>query len=101
MDVPVDMPTFHPLRDGKEADFCSFFFPPWLQCSCMLIVVKTHTKTHPSPGSPLVNCLRQARYCYFSGAWRPEGWFPFRSLLKADLGSGTVTNWDAGDGTRP
>lgn len=57
MDVPVDMPTFHPLRDGKEA-----------------------------------------RYCYFSGAWRPEGWFPFRSLLKADLGSGTVTNWDAGDG---
>ena len=81
--------------------FLFFFFPPWLQCSCMLIVVKTHTKTHPSPGSPLVNCLRQARYCYFSGAWRPEGWFPFRSLLKADLGSGTVTNWDAGDGTRP
>lgn len=57
VDVPVDMPTFHPLRDGQEA-----------------------------------------RYCYFSGAWRPEGWFPFRSLLKADLHSGSVTNWDAGDG---
>ncbi|CAK9115066.1 unnamed protein product, partial [Durusdinium trenchii] len=56
-DVPVDMPTFHPLRDGLKA-----------------------------------------RYCYFSGAWRPEGWFPFRSLLKADLQSGEVTNWDAGDG---
>eukprot|EP00913_Durusdinium_trenchii_P020052 g18846.t1 len=58
-DVPVDMPTFHPLRDGLKV---------------------------------------AARYCYFSGAWRPEGWFPFRSLLKADLQSGEVTNWDAGDG---
>lgn len=57
VDVPVDMPTFHPLRDGREA-----------------------------------------RYCYCSGASRPEGWFPFRSLLKVDLGSGEVENWDAGDG---
>ena len=55
--MPVDMPTFHPLRDGQ-----------------------------------------QARYCYFSGAWRPEGWFPFRSLLKVDLESHVVSNWDAGDG---
>eukprot|EP00439_Symbiodinium_sp_Y106_P000067 s3081_g1.t1 len=51
------MPTFHPLRDGREA-----------------------------------------RYCYCSGASRPEGWFPFRSLLKVDLSSGEVENWDAGDG---
>ncbi|CAJ1415169.1 unnamed protein product [Effrenium voratum] len=57
VEVPVDMPTFHPLRDGQKA-----------------------------------------RYCYFSGAARPRGWFPFRSLLKADLQSGAVENWDAGDG---
>lgn len=26
MDVPVDMPTFHPLRDGKEADSLFLFY---------------------------------------------------------------------------
>lgn len=56
IDVPVDMPTFHPLRDGLPA-----------------------------------------RFCYFSGAARPEGWFPFRSIVKADLRNGSAENWDAGD----
>ena len=91
MDVPVDMPTFHPLRDGKEA-FFNFLF--CLPCCVPVCFSGKHT---PLP----TGLLCQARYCYFSGAWRPEGWFPFRSLLKADLGSGTVTNWDAGDGTGP
>lgn len=37
------------------------------------------------------------QYCYFVGAERPEGWFPFRSIVKADLVTGTIINWDAGD----
>lgn len=38
------------------------------------------------------------RYGYFLGGSRPEGWFPFRSVVKADLDNGTCNNWDAGDG---
>lgn len=76
---------------GKRQIFVPFF-PP-----CRSVPACQSGKNTPLP----TGLLRQARYCYFSGAWRPEGWFPFRSLLKADLGSGTVTNWDAGDGTRP
>ena len=37
------------------------------------------------------------RYSYFIGAERPEGWFPFRSVVKADLVRETTFNWDAGD----
>ena len=48
-DIPVDMPTFHPLRDGERC-----------------------------------------RYAYFAGACRPEGWFPFRSIVRADLEEGTA-----------
>jgi len=42
--VPFDMPTIHPLLDGREA-----------------------------------------RFCYAAGAARIEGWFPFNSIVKADL----------------
>lgn len=55
-DVPVDMPTFHPLRDG-----------------------------------------RACRYTYFTGGGK-DGWFPFRSLVKADLVTGVATVWNAGVG---
>ena len=55
--VPVDMPTFHPLRDGERA-----------------------------------------RYCYFAGAPRPEGWFPFCTVVKADLETGAALQWDPGEG---
>mmetsp|Transcript_3116 Transcript_3116/g.7658 ORF Transcript_3116/g.7658 Transcript_3116/m.7658 type:complete len:603 (-) Transcript_3116:6-1814(-) len=44
VDVPLDMPTIHPLCDGLES-----------------------------------------RYCYAAGAVRPEGWFPFNSVVKIDL----------------
>ena len=37
------------------------------------------------------------RYVYFSGALRPEGWFPFRSIVKMDLLERKTYNWDAGD----
>lgn len=38
------------------------------------------------------------RYGYFLGACRPEGWFPFRSVVKVDLHSEETWNWDGGDG---
>uniref|UniRef100_A0A7S1Y854 Carotenoid oxygenase n=1 Tax=Grammatophora oceanica TaxID=210454 RepID=A0A7S1Y854_9STRA len=34
---------------------------------------------------------------YFLGASRPEGWFPFRSVVKMDLATKEAWNWDAGD----
>jgi carotenoid cleavage dioxygenase-like enzyme len=37
------------------------------------------------------------RYSYFAGASRPEGWFPFRSIVKVDLDEKRAWNWDAGD----
>lgn len=37
------------------------------------------------------------RYVYFAGASRPEGWFPFRSIVKMDLLKRRTYNWDAGD----
>jgi carotenoid cleavage dioxygenase-like enzyme len=37
------------------------------------------------------------RYSYFVGGARPEGWFPFRSVVKADLQAKQMWNWDAGD----
>lgn len=39
----------------------------------------------------------ECRYSYFLGAARPEGWFPFRSVVKTDLKSKKSCNWDAGD----
>jgi all-trans-8'-apo-beta-carotenal 15,15'-oxygenase len=39
----------------------------------------------------------RCRYSYFVGAARPEGWFPFRSIVKTDLKEGRTHNWDAGD----
>jgi carotenoid cleavage dioxygenase-like enzyme len=41
---------------------------------------------------------KKCRYSYFLGACRPEGWFPFRSIVKTDLQTGQAWNWDAGDG---
>jgi all-trans-8'-apo-beta-carotenal 15,15'-oxygenase len=37
------------------------------------------------------------RYVYFAGASRPEGWFPFRSVVKMDVLAKNTYNWDAGD----
>lgn len=39
----------------------------------------------------------KTRYSYFAGASRPEGWFPFRSIVKVDLDFEETWNWDAGD----
>lgn len=39
------------------------------------------------------------RYSYFLGASRPEGWFPFRQIVKLDLETFESCNWDAGDGS--
>jgi len=36
------------------------------------------------------------RYSYFLGAQRPEGWFPFRSVVKVDLVRQETWHWDAG-----
>jgi carotenoid cleavage dioxygenase len=41
---------------------------------------------------------KPCRYSYFLGASRPEGWFPFRSIVKLDLHNFEALNWDAGDG---
>uniref|UniRef100_A0A7S4ER81 Carotenoid oxygenase n=1 Tax=Pseudo-nitzschia australis TaxID=44445 RepID=A0A7S4ER81_9STRA len=38
------------------------------------------------------------RYSYFLGASRPEGWFPFRQVVKLDLETFKSIVWDAGDG---
>eukprot|EP00536_Pseudo-nitzschia_multiseries_P004449 jgi/Psemu1/318424/estExt_fgenesh1_pm.C_740002 len=38
------------------------------------------------------------RYSYFLGASRPEGWFPFRQVVKLDLETFESIVWDAGDG---
>lgn len=40
---------------------------------------------------------KKCRYCYFVGASRPEGWFPFRSIVKFDFETEEACNWDAGD----
>lgn len=40
---------------------------------------------------------KPARFCYFSGSVRPEGWFPFNKLVKADLLARAAENWDAGE----
>ena len=40
---------------------------------------------------------RKTQYSYFAGALRPEGWFPFRSIVKIDLQEQLTWNWDAGD----
>jgi carotenoid cleavage dioxygenase-like enzyme len=40
----------------------------------------------------------ECRYAYFLGACRPEGWFPFRSIVKLDLETYETHNWDAGEG---
>ena len=38
------------------------------------------------------------KYSYFLGASRPEGWFPFRQIVKLDLDTYESIVWDAGDG---
>ena len=38
------------------------------------------------------------KYTYFLGCSRPEGWFPFRSIVKLNLETFEYDNWDAGDG---
>lgn len=40
---------------------------------------------------------KPSRYAYLVGACRPEGWFPFRSIVKLDLKEERTYNWDAGD----
>jgi len=37
------------------------------------------------------------KYSYFLGASRPEGWFPFRQIVKLDLETHESIVWDAGD----
>ena len=37
------------------------------------------------------------RHSYFLGASRPEGWFPFRQIVKLDLETQKSTIYDAGD----
>ena len=47
------------------------------------------------------NFSGDAKYCkysYFLGASRPEGWFPFRQLVKLDLESFESLVYDVGDG---
>jgi all-trans-8'-apo-beta-carotenal 15,15'-oxygenase len=39
----------------------------------------------------------RCRYSYFAGALRPEGWFPFRSIVKMDFLENKTYNWDAGE----
>ncbi|MFN0318613.1 MAG: carotenoid oxygenase family protein [Burkholderiales bacterium] len=43
----------------------------------------------------------ECRYSYFLGAARPEGWFPWRSVVKTDLQLKKSWNWDAGDDKIP
>ena len=40
---------------------------------------------------------RQLQHSYFLGASRPEGWFPFRQIVKLDLESDESFVYDAGD----
>ena len=40
---------------------------------------------------------KPCRYSYFLGASRPEGWFPFRQIVKLDLETYESTVYDAGD----
>ena len=47
----------------------------------------------PTFGDDGTNC----QFSYFIGACRPEGWFPFRSVVKRDLWNNKTWNWDAGD----
>jgi all-trans-8'-apo-beta-carotenal 15,15'-oxygenase len=70
-----------------------------LDLNSFTLKLKTRVPVIPVDLPVFSGDAKPLRYAYFCGASRPEGWFPFRSILKVDLETLDSINWDAGDGS--